>query len=138
MTLHVKEYADETDGTTTHIDIQQTATGGLKGTAENRTLDDNWREHSDWLFGHVKGRTRWLASRAEVGDDAFLKSNWATEGEADEMVYAYVESLDKGWTATQVWGFQVVDGARRYARNVVVAKGTERVEMRMIYDFVPE
>lgn len=136
MTLHVKEYAD--DAGTTHVDIQQTATGGLKGTAENRTLDNNWREHSDWLFGNVKGRTKWVANTAEIGDDAFLKSNWATDGEPDEHIFAYVESLDKGWTATQVWGFQVVNGERRYARNVVVAKGTERVEMRMIYDFVPE
>lgn len=136
MTLHVKEYAD--DAGITHVDIQQTATGGLKGTAEDRTLDNDWREHSDWLFGNVKGRTKWVANTAEIGDDAFLKSNWATDGEADEHIFAYVENLDKGWTATQVWGFQVVNGERRHARNVVVAKGTERVEMRMIYDFVPE
>lgn len=89
------------------------------------------------MFGNVKGRTKWIASKTEIGDDAFLKSNWA-DGEAEEMVFAYVESLDKGWTATQVWGFQIVNGERRYARNVVVAKGTERAEIRMIYDFAPE
>lgn len=135
MTLHIKEHTDEAG--TTHIDIEQTATGGLKGTTENRILDNNWREHSDWLFGSVKGRTQWIASWAEI-DDAFLKSNWAEAGEADEMIFGYVESLDKGWTATQVWGFQMVNGERRHARNVVVAKGSERAEIRMIYDFVPE
>lgn len=130
VTLHIKEYVDESG--VTHVDIQQTATGGVKGTAENRTLDDTFREHSDWLFGSVKGRTGWVASKAEIADE-FLQKGWE-DGQA-EFVVGYVESLDNGWTARQVWGFQVVNGERRHARNIVVAKGSERVEMRLVYDF---
>lgn len=37
ITLAVKQYRDD-DGVE-HIDIEQTATGGIKGTTENRTLD---------------------------------------------------------------------------------------------------
>lgn len=134
ITLSIKEHED--DAKLTHIDIQQTATGGLKGTSENRTLDNTWREHSDWLFGKVRGRTRWLSSLSELPDpnDEFLKSDW--EAGTTEWVFAYVESLDAGWTASQTWGFQVVNGERRYARNVVVLKGQERAEVRMIYDYV--
>lgn len=139
VTLTIKEYVD--DAGLTHVDAQQTATGGLKGTTENRALDNVYREHSDWLFGKVKGRTRWAAKAAsggveELPDDAFLRSNW--EDGTEEWVFAYVESLDSTWTATQVWGFQVINGERRYARNVIVEKGKQRVEMKMIYDFVPE
>lgn len=132
VTLTIKEYVD--DAGVTHVDIQQTATGGLKGTAEDRELDNVYREHSDWLFGKVKGRTCWAgpASAEQLPDDAFLRSNWAAG--TQEWVFAYVESLDSTWTASQVWGFQVVDGERRYARNVVVAKGKERVELRLVYD----
>lgn len=130
VTLHIKEYVDEAG--VTHVDIQQTATGGVKGTAENRTLDDTFREHSDWLFGSVKGRTGWVASKAEIADE-FLQKGW--EDGQSEFVVGYVESLDNGWTARQVWGFQVVNGERRHARNIVVAKGSERVEMRLVYDF---
>lgn len=133
VTLHVKEYVD--DAGLTHVDIQQTATGGIKGTTENRTLDDTFREHSDWLFGNVKGRTGWVASKAEI-TDAYLSKGW--EQAQTEFVVGYVESLDNGWTATQVWGFQDVNGERRYARNIVVAKGSERVEMRLVYDFYSE
>ncbi|KKY39915.1 hypothetical protein UCDDA912_g00068 [Diaporthe ampelina] len=133
VTLHVKEYVD--DAGLTHVDIQQTATGGVKGTAENRTLDDTFREHSDWLFGNVKGRTGWVASREAIADE-FLQKGW--EPAQAEFVVGYVESLDRGWTATQVWGFQEVNGERRYARNIVVAKGAERVEMRLVYDFYSE
>lgn len=137
VTLHVHEYVNDTTGRT-HFDIAQTATGGLKGTTENRIADDEWREHADWLFGRVKGRTRWLASRADIpSGDPFLGGNWS-EDEADELLYGYVESLDSGWTAAQVWGFKVVNGERRHVRNVVVAKGSARAEVRMVYDFVSE
>ncbi|KAK7737473.1 hypothetical protein SLS53_006546 [Cytospora paraplurivora] len=136
VTLHAKEYVDEQGWT--HIDIDQTATGGIKGTAENRTLDNTFREHSDWLFGHVQGRTGWVASKDEIGDgtDEFLKGGWE-EGQT-EWIVNRVESLDSGWVATQVWGFGIIDGERRYARNTVVTKGKERVELRLVYDFVPE
>ncbi|KUI66264.1 hypothetical protein VM1G_01978 [Cytospora mali] len=136
VTLHTKEYVDEQG--VTHIDVQQTATGGVKGNTENRTLDDTFREHTDWLFGHVKGRTGWVASKAEIGDgtDAFLTDGWE-EGQT-EWIVSNVESLDRGWTVRQVWGFRDVNGERRYARNTVVAKGDERVELRLVYDYVPE
>lgn len=133
VTLHIKEYVDEAG--VTHVDIQQTATGGVKGTAENRTLDDTFREHSDWLFGNVKGRTGWVPSKEAIADE-FLQKGWEP-GQA-EFVVGYVESLDRGWTARQVWGFQEVNGERRHARNIVVAKGDERVEMRLVYDFYSE
>ncbi|KAI3401899.1 hypothetical protein diail_6458 [Diaporthe ilicicola] len=133
VTLHVKEYVD--DAGVTHVDIQQTATGGVKGNTENRTLDNTFREHSDWLFGNVKGRTGWVTSKDDIADgkDEYLKKGW--EAAQTEFVVGYVESLDRGWTAWQVWGFQEVNGERRYARNIVVAKGDERVEMRLVYDF---
>ena len=36
ITLDIKHYTEEG---TEHIDIEQTATGGIKGTTENRILD---------------------------------------------------------------------------------------------------
>ena len=53
--LDVKEYVD--DKGETHIDIDQTATGGIKGTSEKRVLD--WKipenTHKDGIFGEVEG-----------------------------------------------------------------------------------
>lgn len=135
VTLHTKEYVDEQG--VTHIDIQQTATGGVKGTTEDRTLDDTFREHTDWLFGHVKGRTGWVGSREGLGGDGkdgFLTDGWE-DGQA-EWIESNVESLDRGWKVIQVWGFRIVNGERRYARNTVLTKGAERVELRLVYDFI--
>ncbi|KAM0332121.1 hypothetical protein ACHAQA_002393 [Verticillium albo-atrum] len=148
VTLHVKQYdgAPKAPSTATesvtHIDISQTATGGIKGTTENRCLDLEWREHSDWLFGNCRGQSDWRAA-AEV-EDPHLKKGWL-EGDAESTgpggkshVFSHVENLDSGWTATQIWGFQEIDGARRYARNIVVAKGDEKVEFRLVYDWLGE
>jgi hypothetical protein len=51
VTQHLKQYFDEKDPSITHIDFTQTLTGGIKGTTELRTLDYQWRSHSDYLFG---------------------------------------------------------------------------------------
>ncbi|CAJ2500927.1 Uu.00g037800.m01.CDS01 [Anthostomella pinea] len=164
VTLDIKQYigAPKPPSTSTEqvtrIDITQLVTGGLKGTQENRSLDDEFREHSDWLFGTVRGHGRWmgadeLAALVAAGGEAvakgwvdgsgFLAADWIEEGEGggpkgETHVYSFVESLDSDWTATQVWGFQMVGGERRYARNVVVAKKGKFYNMKMIYDFLSE
>ncbi|KAK4105400.1 hypothetical protein N658DRAFT_417558 [Parathielavia hyrcaniae] len=149
VTLQVKQYvgppsppSDPAGPEVAHVEIEQTGTGGMKGTTEKRCLDSAFREHSDWLFGHVKGQSKWLAA-ANITDD-FLKAGWL-EGDAEKggpngetHLLSYVESIDSNWTATQVWGFKTIDGERKYVRNVVIAKGEERVELQLIYDWVSE
>lgn len=66
---------------------------------ENRTLDWEYREHTDKIFGKVKGKSRWV-KLGDVDDDEFLKTGWDDlEG---EHVQSYVESDGGGWTADQV------------------------------------
>ncbi|KAG4422686.1 hypothetical protein IFR04_004164 [Cadophora malorum] len=136
VTLHTKQY---TEDNITHIDIEQTATGGVKGTTELRAL--NWVEHThnDHVFGNVKGKARW-SSFQEIDDD-FLKEGWL-EGEeevAGPDGEKHVESLavneEKGWTARQIWGFAIVDGKRYYTRRVVVSKGSEVLKVRLVYNW---
>lgn len=117
VTLSIKQYEE---AGVSHIDIQQTATGGVKGTSENRVLDNEYREHSDWLFGKVKGRTEWLSETPLKVDEPFLAEGW--EDGTAEWIHAFVQSLDSDWTAAQVWGFQNVQGERRYVRNTVIKK----------------
>jgi hypothetical protein len=136
VTLDVKQYLDE-DGIT-HIDIQQTATGGIKGTAELRTL--NWTEsHSEnYLFGPVTGMSRW--SDLSGVEDAYLKEGWL-DGEEEAGGPGgekYVENFvvaDRGWTARQIWGFAIIDGTRRHVRRLIVVKGDEVHKLRLVYDW---
>jgi len=151
VTLHIKQYtgpAEEpaTPGSFVHIDIDQTATGGIKGTSEYRTLDNKIREHGDWLFGNVKARSTWvsaegLAAAAKEFND-YIVTGWSEEGEVaggpngETHLLNYVEA-DAGWTAVQVWGFQIIGGERRYARNISVSKGDKTVNIRFVYDYSP-
>ena len=59
----------------THIIIDQTITGGIKGSTERRCLDWSMREHVDGTFGKLKGRSRWVALEdlkvSEMGEGAW-------------------------------------------------------------------
>ncbi|KAL2148149.1 hypothetical protein VTH82DRAFT_8736 [Thermothelomyces myriococcoides] len=147
LTLTVKQFvappsppSDPANPPVTHIEIEQTGTGGIKGSTEKRCLDDTFRDHSDWLFGHVRGKSYFL--KPEDISDEFLRSGWL-EGDDEKKgpngethIISYVESYDNGWTATQIWGFKIIEGVRRYVRNVVIAKDSERVELQLVYDWV--
>ncbi|CAF9933273.1 MAG: hypothetical protein HETSPECPRED_008583 [Heterodermia speciosa] len=100
ITLSITEYTK--DGST-HIDISQTATGGVKGTTELRTLDWTFRDHKDGIFGEVKGKSRWVKVEDLEDDDdkKWLSHGWDDGGEG-EHVQSYVESVGGGWTANQV------------------------------------
>jgi hypothetical protein len=152
VTLHVKQYTAPPDPPSdkkepvVHIDIEQTATGGIKGTAEHRNVDDVDREHSDWLFGKGQARSRWLgvdglpAIAAECGE--WLTKGWLEDGEGKgpggESHLWNAVVADAGWTAVMVWGFQTIGSERRYVRLIQVSKGDQKVEIRFVYDFVPQ
>jgi hypothetical protein len=137
VTLHVKQYTDEAGNT--HIDIEQTATGGIKGTTETRELTWTFNEHEDHIFGKVKGRSRWLG--LDAVEDDYLKEGWLEgdeekSGPAGELhIESYVENNGKGWTADQIWGFSIVDGKRYYVRRIVVKKGSEVMKTRLVYNW---
>ncbi|KAI1361265.1 hypothetical protein F5Y08DRAFT_342862 [Xylaria arbuscula] len=155
VTIVVKQYPDPETSTPT-IEIDQSASG-LTSTKELRKLDWTSREHKDFVFGRVHGRSKYItlddlkalvsadgeAQREKWVDPAqpgFLAEDWLPEhsGEEGEKLVLNHVVADGGWFATQAWGFQDVGGERRYVRNVVVAKGDKFVSFKMIYDFVSE
>ena len=84
-----------------HIDINQTLTGGVKGTTELRTLDWSERPHEDHLFGKVVGQSRYTPLAAI--EDAFLAANWDAASISEQgMVESFVVNNEIGWTANQV------------------------------------
>ncbi|RYP07099.1 hypothetical protein DL764_002731 [Monosporascus ibericus] len=166
ITLDVKQYTGPPKSPSTsaepatHVDIEQTVTGGVKGNTERRCLDWEMRSHSDYMFGSVRGQSRWVPGGDELArvvaevepvGVAYLKGG-ADQGEwledeaegrgpgGETHILSFARNVDegRGWIATQVWGFQNVGGERRYVRLVVVAKGEERVNMKMVYDYIPE
>ncbi|CAN9339956.1 unnamed protein product [Alternaria sp. RS040] len=146
--LYQSPTTGEDNTPTTHIKIDQLITGGLKGSVENRTLDWHYREHTDWLFGTVKGRSRYstMAKTVEEGksggakeeDIKFLAEGWLKETENGDIVESYVDNEGNAWTAWQIWGFADIGGERKLTRKFVVRKKNkdEVVRVRLVYDYI--
>lgn len=135
---------------TTQIIIDQTITGGLKGSTENRTLDWHIRGHTDWLFGTLQGRSRYntLAKIAEESkaqgtveeDVKHVTGGWLKETEEGEVVETFVDNEGNKWTGWQVWGFADIGGERKFTRRIVVRRKDkdEAIRVRLVYDYVGE
>jgi len=130
----------------THIITKQPGAGGVSGTTERRHLfDDNHieeSEHTDHIFGHVKGHTKWI--KLEELSDTDEDEKWLKEGwlESDVYIDTFVTSQDSGWTARQIWGFAEVESngqkMKKFVRRAVVKKGNQTKRARLIHDFKEE
>lgn len=69
---------------------------------------------------------------SDISDEK-LKQGW----DGEEVMESYVESLDNGWTALQLWGFADVEGVRRHVRLVVTKKGKDELRIKLVYDWAP-
>lgn len=138
VTLNFRQYNEE-DGTE-RVDIDQAISPGFQGTQEQRALNWEWRDHKDIVFGQVKGRSRWIKITDLPDDDDgnFMRQGW-DEGTLDggDLIQSYVESLDKGWTADQTWGFELVNGVRKYTRHVIVKDKSKKkiLRLKIHYDY---
>ncbi|KAG1846855.1 hypothetical protein F4604DRAFT_1594800 [Suillus subluteus] len=118
LTLNVKHYTDEAG--TEHIDIEQTLSGGMSGNNEDRTLD--WEEHNQYndVFGALIGQSKRV--KVEEVDDEFLKTGWTEDAVEDGLILAvaWSDTPKSGmeWKAELTWGFEELNGERRYARHV--------------------
>ncbi|EGO05177.1 hypothetical protein SERLA73DRAFT_174144 [Serpula lacrymans var. lacrymans S7.3] len=139
LTLTVSHYKDD-DGVE-HIDIDQTLSGGIPGTREERTL--NWESHPNYddVFGAVFGKSRRV--QLEDVDDEFLKNGWTADTAEHGGIQSYVESdtskSGKTWTAEQIWGFEDKDGVRRYARHVKFTSSDRKegpILAHLYYDYL--
>ncbi|MCJ1286686.1 hypothetical protein MMC26_006032 [Xylographa opegraphella] len=135
ITLTVSQYT-EPETNLTHIDIQQTATGGISGTTEQRTLDWQLRPHRDGVFGEVEGKSRWvlLADLDKGPDYEWLTRGWLEES-GGEHVQSWVVSEKAGWTAEQIWGFEEINDVRYHTRHVVVRTHDDWKQARLVYNF---
>jgi len=138
LTLVVKHYADE--GGFEHIDIQQTLSGGISGTTEYRTLDWEERNINDDVFGALIAQSKRI--KAEEVDDEFLRSGWTEDAVEDGLILAVARSdtskSGMEWKAELTWGFEVLDGERRYARHVKFTSSDKKdgpIFKHLYYDY---
>ncbi|KAK1228627.1 hypothetical protein PQX77_008221 [Marasmius sp. AFHP31] len=140
ITLSVKHYKDAQD--VEHIDIDQTLTGGIKGTREERTLWWKERETSDHIFGPVVGKSRRVKDLSVVDpSDDWLKTGWTADSLEHGLVHSHVESdtpkSGKTWIGVQLWGMEEVNNERRYTRHVhFTGPDAKVIKARLVYDYI--
>lgn len=134
LTLDIRHYKDDTG--VEHIDIDQTLTGGIPGSQEIRILDWVGRDREDRIFGAVIGKSRRI-QLSEINDE-FLAKGWEADVHEHGAIESYVESDTKKsgrtWIADQVWGFQIIEGERKYVRLVKFTGNDGDINVRLVYD----
>ncbi|KAH7885913.1 hypothetical protein F5I97DRAFT_1171619 [Phlebopus sp. FC_14] len=138
LTLVTRHYTD--DAGVEHIDIAQILSGGIPATDENRTLDFQEHDEDDDVFGAVVGHSRRIAVRDVT--DPFLKEGWTTDtiehGVVLAVAWSHPERNRYKWRAEQTWGFEVVNGERRYVRHVKFTSSDKKdgpIHARLVYDY---
>ncbi|KAJ3487367.1 hypothetical protein NLI96_g3582 [Meripilus lineatus] len=121
------------------IDIEQSLVGGgAAGGWEYRVLDWQDRPQEDGIFGPVIAKFR--RTTLDEITDPFLKEGWTEEtqehGILNGSARSNTEKSGISWFADQVWGFEIVDGEKRYTRRVVFkGPNEEKICVRLVYDY---
>jgi len=134
VTLNIKHYKD--DGGVEHIDITQTLSGGIRGTSERRTLDAEERPHSDKIFGNCVGWSKRV--KPEDIEEPWLADGWEKDMIKEGLVESFVANKENDWTAHQTWGFEIINGDKRYVRHLYFKcpKRGNVIKNKLIYDYV--
>ncbi|KAI0734499.1 hypothetical protein C8Q72DRAFT_806515 [Fomitopsis betulina] len=133
--LTIKHYTDDVG--VERIDILQSLSG-LSDTDEDRILDWTARAHEDDTFGKVSSKSRRV--KVEQVQNDWLKNGWTPDTDEHGLVFTRAESKAEengvNWQADQTWGFEVINGERRYVRHVSFQgpKG-EKLNLRLVYDY---
>jgi hypothetical protein len=121
----------------------------LSTTQENRTLDWQEREHSDRVFGNVKGKSRFFkkgeferAFQGSEDETKFLQGEHLKDGKSSSFLdeqhvqsIAVNQDVGYGWNVEQVWGFEEIDGKRYHTRRLICKKDDKTELLRLVYDY---
>jgi len=81
------------------------------------------------------GQSRRVADLSSI-DDEYLAKDWDQEGVKEGVVESYVVNEEKGWSARQIWGFEVLNEEKRYVRHLKFQKDDVLLLRKLVYDYV--
>lgn len=99
IALHTFQQVDSSG--VTKITIHNMASGGIKGTTETRVVDGDSREHTDYIWGHVKGLCRFMPTGDTTTDDK-LSGDWSEETREGECIVDETSAVDGSWSSVMV------------------------------------
>lgn len=135
--------SNSTNTTATVIDIKQTVRPGGFDTANQYILDGEIRTDNVPIFGAMSMRARYVG-RAEVNNALGASSlereieyplGSSEDGEEVMAIEETSEGKNTGWKTVAVWGFERVDGGRRFCKYCITTKGDRKAEARLVYNY---
>jgi hypothetical protein len=123
------------------INVKQTVRPGGFDTANRYVLDGQTRHDTVPIFGAMSMRARYV-SKEEVSKEATLGREIEEPvivGRDDGVHPVAIEErsggVNTGWQTVATWGFEKVDGERRFCKYCITTKGDQRAEARLVYDY---
>lgn len=137
--LHTKQY--RTDDAVEHVDIRETISGGFEGTLVNQTADWTTRSFESTLFGPCNTRCR--RCKLDEVDVPWLEEGWlpeiAEQGVLQVVLESDTEKSGTTWRKSSTWGFEDIDGERRFTHHIdFFGPKEEHLQKRIVFDFVEE
>lgn len=91
-----------------------------------------------WKTGNYE-----IEGPGSVEDATFLQAQKLKDGQTEskfldeQHVQSFVKNVDAagGWEAEMDWGFEDINGERRYTRRIVVWKNGDFRRARVVYDY---
>lgn len=111
VTLDISETVNAEDGKV-HIDIGQTLTGGLQGTAEHRILDWQTRSHSDHIFGNLEGQSRFLGGSPDASGKVRPAVDAQTAVKDERIVQFLKGEINSDGEPAEGWLVEPVDTSK--------------------------
>ncbi|KAK0641437.1 hypothetical protein B0T16DRAFT_358000 [Cercophora newfieldiana] len=134
VTLHMTQTSETSPGKppVTKINVRQVITPGGFNSEEAYTLDSSIKHSTLPIFGAVSVHSRYVPL-AEI-EDVDLREKLAKDG-ATLAIQEFAESKGGDWSTVGVWGFEVVNGERRFTRTNTTTGRSDQVVARLVYDY---
>ncbi|RDL40496.1 uncharacterized protein BP5553_00475 [Venustampulla echinocandica] len=99
-------------------------------------LDSVARESTVPVFGAIAVLAKYVPVAGI--EDMDVRAKFETSDEPQTAIVEVVRSVVNGWETTSIWGFEEVEGERRYVRHSLTKKGDQELKLRFVYDFISE
>lgn len=124
---------DSPAGAITILRIKQTVNPGGFDSEGIYHLDGKLQAFSLPIFGDVKMKLQYI-NVADVPNEP-LRQRLDKANPSSIVIGEVAHNRARGWEASVVWAFELVDGQRYLTRNIFTSKDKQKVEARMVYDY---
>ncbi|KAL2132705.1 hypothetical protein VTI74DRAFT_3468 [Chaetomium olivicolor] len=134
LELQYERLPPASGSTAPRFGYKQTIRPGGFDTKNEYILDGQARVDTVPIFGEISMRCHYAGGEEVAKQYQTTGLESADEGHA--AVVEIVESEVMGWTATSVWGFEVVGGERRFVKHNTAVKGEKAEKTRLVFDYL--